>query len=127
MAKATEGYCAKCRARRNMRKVEAVTMSDGRPATRGVCTVCGSKMFKVGSSKVAGTAPKAGAKAAPAKNSAAKKAPAKATAAKSATAKKSGNAGKAAVSKGASSKAAAAKPASRPAAKSAPSKGGKKK
>ena len=43
-----EGYCLKCRERREMKDTEAIVMKNGRPATRGVCTVCGTSMFKIG-------------------------------------------------------------------------------
>lgn len=45
-----EGYCVKCRAKRTMNDPEQITMKNGRPATRGVCPVCGTKMFKIGKS-----------------------------------------------------------------------------
>ena len=41
-------YCARCRAKREMKEPKAVTMKNGRAATRGVCPVCGSKMFRMG-------------------------------------------------------------------------------
>jgi RNase P subunit RPR2 len=43
-----EGYCMKCRAKREMKDTEEITMKNGRPATRGTCSVCGTKMFKIG-------------------------------------------------------------------------------
>lgn len=43
-----EGYCVKCRASRTMNGVEQVTLKNGRPATRGTCEKCGTKMFKIG-------------------------------------------------------------------------------
>ena len=45
---ATEGYCVKCKAKRQMKGETQVTMKNGRPATRGTCSVCGTKMFKIG-------------------------------------------------------------------------------
>jgi predicted GH43/DUF377 family glycosyl hydrolase len=42
-----QAYCVKCRAKREMRNARAVTMKNGRPATQGVCPVCGSKMFRI--------------------------------------------------------------------------------
>jgi DNA-directed RNA polymerase subunit RPC12/RpoP len=43
-----QAYCVKCR-----RKVEAknpvrVTLKNGRPAMRGVCPRCGTKVFRIG-------------------------------------------------------------------------------
>ena len=42
-----QAYCVKCRAKREMRNARAITMKNGRPATQGVCPVCGSKMFRI--------------------------------------------------------------------------------
>ena len=42
-----EGYCMKCKAKREMKDIEEVTMKNGRKAYRGVCPVCGTKMFKI--------------------------------------------------------------------------------
>jgi hypothetical protein len=47
---ATEAYCVKCRTKREMKDEQAVTMKNGKPATQGVCPVCGTKMFKIGKS-----------------------------------------------------------------------------
>ena len=41
-------YCVKCRASREMKDTEAITMKNGRPATQGVCPECGTKMFRIG-------------------------------------------------------------------------------
>ena len=43
-----EAYCVKCRSNREMSKTEAITMKNGRPATRGICPVCSTKMFRIG-------------------------------------------------------------------------------
>ena len=43
-----QGYCMKCRAKKEMKDAKAITMKNGRPATQGVCPVCGTKMFKIG-------------------------------------------------------------------------------
>ncbi|HZA69022.1 MAG TPA: DUF5679 domain-containing protein [Nitrososphaeraceae archaeon] len=45
---ATEGYCVKCKAKRQMKDESQVVMKNGRPATKGTCSVCGTKMFKIG-------------------------------------------------------------------------------
>lgn len=42
-----DGWCMKCKVQREMKDSEAVTMKNGRPATKGVCTECGTKMFKI--------------------------------------------------------------------------------
>jgi hypothetical protein len=43
-----QAYCVKCRAKRQMRNARAITMKNGRSATQGVCSVCGTKMFRIG-------------------------------------------------------------------------------
>ncbi len=43
-----EAYCVKCKAKRLMRDDKKVTMKNGKPATQGICTVCGTKMFRIG-------------------------------------------------------------------------------
>jgi hypothetical protein len=46
-----EGYCVKCKAKREMKDEKQVTMKNGRPATQGTCSVCNTKMFKIGGIK----------------------------------------------------------------------------
>jgi hypothetical protein len=48
---ATAGYCVKCKAKREMKGEKQITMKNGRPATTGTCTVCGTKMFRIGGVK----------------------------------------------------------------------------
>jgi hypothetical protein len=43
-----EAYCMKCKERREMKDSKAITMKNGKPATEGLCSVCGTKMFKIG-------------------------------------------------------------------------------
>ena len=43
-----QGYCVKCRTKREIKGAKAITMKNGRPATQGSCPVCGTKMFKIG-------------------------------------------------------------------------------
>ena len=45
---ATQAYCVKCKAKREMKGEKQVTMKNGRPAMQGTCPVCGTKMFKIG-------------------------------------------------------------------------------
>ena len=45
-----QGYCVKCRASQEIKDAEQITMKNGRPATRGICPVCGTKMFRIGKS-----------------------------------------------------------------------------
>ena len=44
------GYCVKCKASREIKDPQPITMKNGRPATQGVCPVCGTKIFKIGAS-----------------------------------------------------------------------------
>ena len=48
---ANEGYCMKCKAKKEMKDVQAVTMKNGKPANQGVCPDCGTKIFKIGAAK----------------------------------------------------------------------------
>ena len=41
------GHCMKCKEKREMKDVETVVMKNGRSAMKGVCSVCGTKMFKI--------------------------------------------------------------------------------
>jgi RNase P subunit RPR2 len=42
-----EAYCVKCKQKREMKNATEVTMKNGRKATTGTCSVCGTKMFKI--------------------------------------------------------------------------------
>jgi Zn finger protein HypA/HybF involved in hydrogenase expression len=44
----TQAYCVKCKSKRDMKNEKQVTMKNGRQAISGTCTVCGTKMFKIG-------------------------------------------------------------------------------
>ena len=43
-----EAYCVKCRAKREMKDPKIITLKNGKPATRGNCPSCGTRMFRVG-------------------------------------------------------------------------------
>jgi RNase P subunit RPR2 len=45
-----EAYCVKCKAKQQMKDPTETTMKNGKPATTGTCSVCGTKMFKIGGS-----------------------------------------------------------------------------
>ena len=47
---AKEGYCVKCKDKREIKDAEDTVLKNGRPATKGVCATCGTKMFKIGKS-----------------------------------------------------------------------------
>jgi len=42
-----EGYCMKCKGKREMVETHAITMKNGRPAIKGKCCICGANMFKI--------------------------------------------------------------------------------
>jgi hypothetical protein len=44
---AETGHCMKCKEKREMKDTEEVEMKNGRKAMKGLCTVCGTKMFKI--------------------------------------------------------------------------------
>ena len=46
-----QGYCVKCKAKKEMKSAKAVTMKNGKPATQGICPTCGTKMFRIGAAK----------------------------------------------------------------------------
>ena len=43
-----EAYCVKCREKVEIKEPEKITMKNGRPATKGVCPVCGTRVFRIG-------------------------------------------------------------------------------
>jgi hypothetical protein len=45
-AMADEGYCMKCRTKREF-DGQVVTLKNGRPAAQGTCPVCGTKLTKI--------------------------------------------------------------------------------
>ncbi len=45
-----EAYCLKCREKREIINPEQVTLKNGRPATKGDCPACGTKVFRIGKS-----------------------------------------------------------------------------
>ncbi len=40
-----QGYCVKCKAKREMKDAKEVTMKNGRKAMKGSCPKCTTKMF----------------------------------------------------------------------------------
>ena len=42
-----EGYCVKCKAKREMVGPEDVTLKNGKKAIKGKCPDCGTGMFKI--------------------------------------------------------------------------------
>jgi len=45
-----EAYCFKCRNKREISNAQQVTLKNGRPATRGTCPDCGTKVSRIGKS-----------------------------------------------------------------------------
>ena len=43
-----EGYCVKCKAKKEMKDAKEVTMKNGRKAMKGVCPSCGTGMYRNG-------------------------------------------------------------------------------
>lgn len=46
--KMVQAYCVKCKAKREIKDAKKITMKNGKPATQGVCPVCGTKIFRIG-------------------------------------------------------------------------------
>ena len=47
MKEKMEAYCFKCRANREIQNAKVVTLKNDRPATEGVCPLCGTKVFRI--------------------------------------------------------------------------------
>ncbi len=43
-----EAYCMKCKQKREVKDAAETTMKNGKPAITGTCSVCGTKIFKIG-------------------------------------------------------------------------------
>ncbi|MBL7160515.1 MAG: hypothetical protein ISS93_01550 [Candidatus Aenigmarchaeota archaeon] len=43
-----QGYCVKCKAKRDIKDPKKVTLKNKKPATKGTCPKCGTKMFRIG-------------------------------------------------------------------------------
>jgi len=41
-------YCVKCRKKVEIRNPEQITLKNKRPAVQGVCSVCNTKVFRIG-------------------------------------------------------------------------------
>ena len=46
-----EAYCVKCKAKTEIKDPKEVTMKNGSAAVAGLCSVCGTKVFRIKSSK----------------------------------------------------------------------------
>jgi RNase P subunit RPR2 len=43
-----QAYCVKCRAKKEVKNPEKVTLKNGKPAIKGTCPTCGTKLFRIG-------------------------------------------------------------------------------
>jgi len=43
-----QAYCMKCRKKVEIKNPQQIKMKNGKPATRGVCPSCGTKVFRIG-------------------------------------------------------------------------------
>ncbi len=44
----TTAYCVKCKKKCEIKDEQKVTLKNGKPATKGLCPVCGTKVFRIG-------------------------------------------------------------------------------
>ncbi len=42
-----EGYCVKCKAKKEMQDAKEVTMKNGRKAMKGKCPACSTGMYRI--------------------------------------------------------------------------------
>mgnify|MGYP001225791348 FL=1 len=43
-----EAYCLKCKGQKEVKNPTEKILKNGRPATEGICSECGSKVFRIG-------------------------------------------------------------------------------
>ncbi len=43
-----EAYCVKCKKKVEVSNAQKVTLKNGKPATKGTCPSCGTKVFRIG-------------------------------------------------------------------------------
>jgi hypothetical protein len=43
-----EAYCMKCKKQQGIENPKPVTMKNGKKAAQGICSVCGTKVFRIG-------------------------------------------------------------------------------
>jgi len=46
-----QGYCVKCRQKRDINDPQEKVLKNGRPATQGKCSVCGTTITVIGKAK----------------------------------------------------------------------------
>ncbi|MCD6081013.1 MAG: hypothetical protein J7J54_06160 [Candidatus Omnitrophica bacterium] len=42
-----EAYCVKCKAKKEMKDAQEVTLKNGKKAMKGVCPDCGTSLFRI--------------------------------------------------------------------------------
>lgn len=42
-----DAYCVKCKAKKEMKDTQKVTMKNGRPAMKGKCPDCGTGLYRI--------------------------------------------------------------------------------
>jgi hypothetical protein len=42
-----EGYCFRCKTRKNIKNATESRMKNGKPVVTGICNTCGTKIFKI--------------------------------------------------------------------------------
>ena len=42
-----EGYCVKCKSKKEIQNATQITMKNGRKAMKGTCPTCGTGMFRI--------------------------------------------------------------------------------
>lgn len=42
-----EGYCVKCKSKKEIKDEKTITLKNGRQAVKGKCPDCGTAMFKI--------------------------------------------------------------------------------
>ncbi|MEA2623730.1 MAG: hypothetical protein QOH61_2640 [Chloroflexota bacterium] len=43
-----EAYCVRDKQKVEIKNPEKITMKNGKPATKGVCPICGNSVFRIG-------------------------------------------------------------------------------
>ena len=43
-----QAYCVKCKQKVDIQNPQKVTLKNGKPATKGTCPKCGTKVFRIG-------------------------------------------------------------------------------
>jgi len=44
----SKAYCVKCRKKVDIKNEQSVKLKNGKPAKKGICSSCGTKVFRIG-------------------------------------------------------------------------------